>query len=79
MAEFCHAPPALGMPLAAPHCKFLPEHGMANHLKQRSRVRRRGEPGVLRAVADELGITTPKPRRRKGPNRVAVPKRGTTS
>jgi hypothetical protein len=79
MAEFCHARPAFGMPLAALPGRFLPERGMADHLKQRSRVRRRGEPSVLRAVADELGITTPKPRRRKGPIRVAVHKRGTTS
>jgi hypothetical protein len=40
----------------------------------RGRSRRHDEPNVLRAAADELGITTPKSvrRRRKGPVRVAV-------
>jgi hypothetical protein len=35
---------------------------------------RKRHPSTLRAITDELGVTTPKPvaRRRKGPMRVAV-------
>ena len=42
--------------------------------KRAGTARRRQEPSVLRAAADELGITTPKTvrRRHKGPIRVAV-------
>jgi len=40
-----------------------------------ARATRKSEPSVIRAAADELGITTPKTatrRRRKGPMRVKV-------
>ena len=42
--------------------------------KKVSRGKARPEPSVVRAVADELGITTPQKvrRRHKGPMRVAV-------